>query len=278
MNYYRVIDNQDKIDEKYFWYFPNGYTCVDARFVNLFYSRDAAVKSLECFFYKLMYLNDNITYGQLVDEGISLLNRVVSKRGSFVIEKDVYDICHRCYNGDFSGAVANRIYDKRTIMWKSNVDELFVMNESERKEYNSLSEQKKELYLHDFKAKKKQQEAIRYINNYKKMNRREFIINSIEIIKSEKGFCRISDVVKSTGFTFNTVKQHFEEYIKSHMVDGYDLLVNNNDLQREKVFNSLQSAMERMKKKGIDITKNALAKEAGVSRNTVYKHWDNLNK
>ena len=283
MIYYRIINKtKDPIETNFFWYYPEGYTCVDARYVGINYSRGSALRSVESFFYKLMYLNDGITIGGLVDEGLSLIKKMKMTKGIYVSEYDIYSIAENCFKEEFNQGMLDMIYDSKKIMWKSNLDDLFVMNEEESKEYNKLSGFKRDKYLSDFKSKKKQKEALTFLNKVNSMSKRDLIIETIKIINEEKGSfdrCYINEVVDRTKISFNTVKRHYEEYVsKIIRLDGYDLMINKNEINKQEKINELQSIINEMKLNNERINKNSVSEKSGVSRTTVTKHWSKLNK
>jgi hypothetical protein len=283
MIYYRIINKtKDPIETNFFWYYPEGYTCVDARYVGINYSRGSALRSVESFFYKLMYLNDGITIGGLVDEGLSLIKKMKMTKGIYVSEYDIYSIAENCFKEEFNQGMLDMIYDSKKIMWKSNLDDLFVMNEEENKEYNKLFGLKRDKYLSDFKSKKKQKEALTFLNKVNSMSKRDLIIETIKIINEEKGSfdrCYINEVVDRTKISFNTVKRHYEEYVsKIIRLDGYDLMINKNEINKQEKINELQSIINEMKLNNERINKNSVSEKSGVSRTTVTKHWNKLNK
>jgi hypothetical protein len=283
MIYYRIINKtKDPIETNFFWYYPEGYTCVDARYVGINYSRGSALRSVESFFYKLMYLNDGITIGGLVDEGLLLIKKMKMTKGIYVSEYDIYSIAENCFKEEFNQGMLDMIYDSKKIMWKSNLDDLFVMNEEESKEYNKLSGLKRDKYLSDFKSKKKQKEALTFLNKVNSMSKRDLIIETIKIINEEKGSfdrCYINEVVDRTKISFNTVKRHYEEYVsKIIRLDGYDLMINKNEINKQEKINELQSIINEMKLNNERVNKNSVSEKSGVSRTTVTKHWNKLNK
>lgn len=283
MIYYRIINKtKDPIETNFFWYYPEGYTCVDARYVGINYSRGSALRSVESFFYKLMYLNDGITIGGLVDEGLSLIKKMKMTKGIYVSEYDIYSIAENCFKEEFNQGMLDMIYDNKKIMWKSNLDDLFVMNEEESNEYNKLSGVKRDKYLSDFKSKKKQKEALTFLNKVNSMSKRDLIIETIKIINEEKGSfdrCYINEVVDRTKISFNTVKRHYEEYVsKIIRLDGYDLMINKNEINKQEKINELQSIINEMKLNNERVNKNSVSEKSGVSRTTVTKHWNKLNK
>jgi hypothetical protein len=283
MIYYRIINKtKDPIETNFFWYYPEGYTCVDARYVGINYSRGSALRSVESFFYKLMYLNDGITIGGLVDEGLLLIKKMKMTKGIYVSEYDIYSIAENCFKEEFNQGMLDMIYDSKKIMWKSNLDDLFIMNEEESKEYNKLSGLKRDKYLSDFKSKKKQKEALTFLNKVNSMSKRDLIIETIKIINEEKGSfdkCYINEVVDRTKISFNTVKRHYEEYVsKIIRLDGYDLMINKNEINKQEKINELQSIINEMKLNNERINKNSVSEKSGVSRTTVTKHWSKLNK
>jgi hypothetical protein len=282
MIYYRTINKTTAIEHKYFWYYPDGYTCVDARYVGINYTRVSAMRNVESFFYKLMYLNDDVNIGMLVDEGISLIRKTKKIKGIYVSEYDIYSIAEECFNKEFSQEMLDMIYEDKKIMWKTNLDELFVMNKEELDMYNSLDGYKKDKYYSDFKAKKKQKEALTFLNKVKSMNKRDLIIETIKIINEEKDGldkCYINEIVDRTKISFNTVKRHYEEYVSKNIrLEGYDLVVNKNELNKQEKINEIQSVINEMKLNNEKINKNSVSEKSGVSRITVTKHWDKLNK
>ena len=282
MIYYRTINKTTAIEHKYFWYYPDGYTCVDARYVGINYTRASAMRNVESFFYKLMYLNDDVNIGMLVDEGISLIRKTKKIKGIYVSEYDIYSIAEECFNKEFSQEMLDMIYEDKKIMWKTNLDELFVMNKEELDMYNSLDGYKKDKYYSDFKAKKKQKEALTFLNKVKSMNKRDLIIETIKIINEEKDGldkCYINEIVDRTKISFNTVKRHYEEYVSKNIrLEGYDLVVNKNELNKQEKINEIQSVINEMKLNNEKINKNSVSEKSGVSRITVTKHWDKLNK
>lgn len=255
---------------------------MDARYVGINYSRGSALRSVESFFYKLMYLNDGITIGGLVDEGLLLIKKMKMTKGIYVSEYDIYSIAENCFKEEFNQGMLDMIYDSKKIMWKSNLDDLFIMNEEESKEYNKLSGLKRDKYLSDFKSKKKQKEALTFLNKVNSMSKRDLIIETIKIINEEKGSfdkCYINEVVDRTKISFNTVKRHYEEYVsKIIRLDGYDLMINKNEINKQEKINELQSIINEMKLNNERINKNSVSEKSGVSRTTVTKHWSKLNK
>lgn len=281
MIYYRTINKTSAIEHKYFWYYPGGYTCVDARYVGINYTRASAMRNVESFFYKLMYLNDDVNIGMLVDEGIALIRKTKKIKGIYVSEYDIYSIAEECFNKEFSQDMLDMIYEDKKIMWKTNLDELFVMTKEELEIYNSIDGYKKDKYYSDFKAKKKQREALTFLNKVKSMNKRDLIIETIKVINEEKDGldkCYINEIVDRTKISFNTVKRHYEEYVSKNIrLEGYDLVINKNELNKQEKINEIQSVINEMKLNNEKINKNSVSEKSGVSRITVTKHWDKLN-
>ena len=282
IRYYREVSRTECVEDNYFWYFPNGYVCVDARYVGIHYNRSFALRELESFFYKLMYLNDGVSMGMLVDSGIKLLNEAKKYKGVYISEYDIHYMVDKCFKEEFSNDMMEMIYDNKKIMWKADLSDLYVMNEKEKQEYESLSGFKKEKYYRNFKSKKKQIEALNFLNKQRSMNKRDLVIEAIKIINEEKkgdDFCSITDVVNKTKISFNVVKKHYEWYIeKTVKVKGYNLMVNKNEINKEEKINELQSIINQMKLNNEKINKKSVSEKSGSSRTTVTKHWNNLNK
>jgi hypothetical protein len=282
LKYYREVSRTKCIEENYFWYFPNGYVCVDARYVGIHYNRSFALRELESFFYKLIYLNDGVSMGVLVDAGIKLLNEAKTYKGVYISEYDIHYMVDKCFKEEFSNDMMEMIYDNKKIMWKADLSDLYVMNEQELKTYESLNGFKKEKYYREFKSKKKQIEALNFLNKQRSMNKRDLVIEAIKVINEEKkgnDFCSITDVVNKTKISFNVVKKHYEWYIeKTVKVKGYNLMVNKNEICKEEKINEIQSVINQMKLNNEKINKNSVSEKSGASRTTVTKHWDNLNK
>jgi hypothetical protein len=281
VRYYLTVSKTDLVvEDKYFWYYPNGYTCVDARYVNINTNNGYALFELENFFYKLMYLNDNVSQGFLVDEGVRVLNKYKKTRGVFISEEDVFNIAQRCFNKEFSNEILDRIYSHKKFMWKSSVSELYVMTDEEKKVYNELSGYKKESYLINFKSKKKQKEVITFLNKIKGMSKKKKVIEVIELLKIGYGRNEkvpIKEVVDNTGFAFKTVAKYYEEYVSNDIgVEGYKLVVNRNEINKQEKINEIQSIINQMKLNGEKINKKSVADRGGFSRTTITKHWDKL--
>jgi hypothetical protein len=283
VNYYLTVEKtKDPIESKYFWYYQDGYTCVDARYLNINVSNAYALFEMESFFYKLIYLNDNITEGILVDEGLKMLNKYKKYKGVFISEQDIFYIANKCFNSDFSNSIVERIYTNKKFLWKSCVDELYVMSDDEKKEYEYLSGIKKDIYLSGFKLKKKRKEVITFLNKSKGMDKKKKIIEVIEFLNiNKKGdeCISISDIVNETNFSFKTVKKYYEEYINNDIkIDGYKTIINRNEINKQEKINEIQSIINQMKLNKEEINKKSVSDKSGVSRTTITKHWDKLIK
>jgi hypothetical protein len=283
VNYYLTIKKSDVVIEtKYFWYYPEGYTCVDARYINIVASNSSALFDLESFFYKLIYLNDNISEGVLIDEGLKMLNKYKRTSGVFISEEDIFNVARKCYSQEFNSYLLERIYTVKKVMWKSCVTELYQMSDDEKKEYDSLSGYKKDLYLMNFKGKKKQKEVIVFLNKLKGMDKKKKVIEAVEILNLKNKYkdgVFIHDIMKETGFSFKTVKKYFEDYVNNDInVNGYKTIPNKNEISKQEKISEIQSVINQMKINREKINKKSVADKSGSSRTTVIKHWDNLNK
>lgn len=88
------------------------------------------------------------------------------------------------------------------------------------------------------------------------------------ILRNNKKQITMSLLSKETGVSFNTLKKYID--IKS--------IVNKNEIDKQEKINEIQSVINEMKLNNEKINKNSVSEKSGVSRITVTKHWDKLNK
>lgn len=104
------------------------------------------------------------------------------------------------------------------------------------------------------------------------------ILNSILMIKEAGGSCCISDVSKATGISYNTVKKYYEEYMKEFLLDEYYFIENKNNSLKDEKISAMKEAIVKLNSLGLKITKMNVSQYSGVSRNTVNKRWEEINK
>jgi len=88
------------------------------------------------------------------------------------------------------------------------------------------------------------------------------------ILRNNKKQITMSLLSKETGVSFNTLKKYID--IKS--------IVNKNEIDRQEKINKLQNVINDMKLNNERINNNSVSEKSGVSRTTVTKHWNKLNK
>jgi response regulator of citrate/malate metabolism len=88
------------------------------------------------------------------------------------------------------------------------------------------------------------------------------------ILRNNKKQITMSLLSKETGVSFNTLKKYID--IKS--------IVNKNEIDRQEKINKLQNVINDMKLNNERVNKNSVSEKSGVSRTTVTKHWNKLNK
>lgn len=88
------------------------------------------------------------------------------------------------------------------------------------------------------------------------------------ILRNNKKQITMSLLSKETGVSFNTLKKYID--IKS--------IVNKNEIDRQEKINKLQNVINDMKLNNEKVNKNSVSEKSGVSRTTVTKHWNKLNK
>jgi biotin operon repressor len=55
-------------------------------------------------------------------------------------------------------------------------------------------------------------------------------------------------------------------------------MINKNEINKQEKINELQSIINEMKLNNERVNKNSVSEKSGVSRTTVTKHWNKLNK
>jgi Meiotically up-regulated gene 113 len=88
------------------------------------------------------------------------------------------------------------------------------------------------------------------------------------ILRNNKKQITMSLLSKETGVSFNTLKKYID--IKS--------IVNKNEIDRQEKINKLQNVINDMKLNNERVNKNSVSEKSGISRTTVTKHWNKLNK
>lgn len=107
---------------------------------------------------------------------------------------------------------------------------------------------------------------------------KKIILNSILIIKEEKDTCSVSDVARATGISYNTVKRHYEDYMREFTLDEYYFMENKNSSLKDEKISAMKEAIIKLNSLGLKVTKMSVSQYSGVSRNTVNKRWEELTK
>ena len=115
------------------------------------------------------------------------------------------------------------------------------------------------LYFH---RKLNGEKRINKINIEKRDKINKYLLNN------NKRQLNMSLISKETGISFNTLKKYINN----------DIVINKNELNKQEKINEIQSVINEMKLNNEKINKNSVSEKSGVSRITVTKHWDKLNK
>lgn len=265
---YRILDDKYKrIEFEYLYVWEKGYECVDARYVNITTSREVALYNFRIYIYKLMYLNSSLVEDDFVFSGLNTLRETMKTHGTYVLDSDVYKICDELFNtNDLDSDLCNKIKTVKRIEWKPNISGLLNGIDIDGKDSRKL--------IKNIKIK----ESLRCLNSLKMNKTKKIILNSILVIKEEKDSCSVSDVAKATGMSYNTVKRHYEDYMKEFTLDEYYFVENKNNSLKDEKISVMKEAIIKLNGLGIKITKMSISQYSGVSRNTVNKRWEELIK
>ena len=223
---YRILEDKYKrVEFEYLYVWENGYECVDARYVNITSSREVALYNFKIYIFKLMYLNDSVSEDDLVFCGLNTVRETMRTHGTYILDSDVYRICSEVFIKGFDSELYSKIKIRKRIEWKPNIGGLLSgVKDIEGKDARKV--------IKNIKIK----ESLRCLNSLKMDKTKKIILNSILVIKEEKDSCSVSDVARATGISYNTVKRHYEEYMREFTLDEYYFIENrNNSLKDEKL-------------------------------------------
>jgi len=265
---YRILEDKYKrVEFEYLYVWEDGYECVDARYVNITSSREVALYNFRIYIFKLFYLNDGIPEEDLISCGLNTVRETMRTHGTYILDSDVYKICYEVFDKGFDSELYNKIKTRKRIEWKPNIGGLLSGIEN-------IDEKDTRKVIRNIKIK----ESIRCLNSLKMDKTKKIILNSILVIKEEKDSCSVSDVARSTGISYNTVKRHYEEYMREFTLDEYYFMENRNSSLKDEKISAMKEAIVKLNSLGIKITKMSVSQYSGVSRNTVNKRWEELNK
>jgi DNA-binding transcriptional regulator YhcF (GntR family) len=264
---YRILEERiDRVEFEYLYVWENGYECVDARYVNITSSREVALYNFRIYIYKLMYLNSSLTEDDFIFCGLNTVHETMKTYGVYILDSDVYKICGELFNDGFDNSLYDKIKTKKRVEWKPNIGGLLEGVDVEGKDVRKV--------IKNIKIK----ESLRCLNSLKMDKTKKIILNSILIIKEERDTCSVSDVSRATGISYNTVKRHYEDYMREFTLDEYYFMENKNSSLKDEKISAMKEAIIKLNNLGFKITKMSVSQYSGVSRNTVNKRWEELNK
>lgn len=267
INYRILSERYKRIEFDFLYVWEEGYECVDARYVNITSSREVALYNFRIYIFKLLYLNDGISEDDLISCGLNTVRETMKTHGTYILDEDVYRICSEVFDKKFDSELYNKIKTIKRIEWKPNIQGLLIGIEN-------LNEKDARRVIKNIKIK----ESLRCLNSLKMDKTKKIILNSILIIKEEKDTCSVSDVARATGISYNTVKRHYEDYMREFTLDEYYFMENKNSSLKDEKISIMKEAIAKLNSLGIKITKMSVSQYSGVSRNTVNKRWEELIK
>lgn len=263
---FKILEEKyNRIEFEHLYVWEGGYDCVDARYVNITSSRDVALYNFRIYIYKLMYLNSSSVEDDFIFHGLNVLHETMKTCGVYMLDEDVYRICSELFNGGFNNELYDKIKTRKRIEWKYDLSKLISgieMNKDYRKTIKNI----------------KIKESLRCLNSLKMDKTKKIILNSIVTIKEESGSCSVSDVSKTTGISYSTVKRHYEEYMEEFTLDEYYFVVNKNSSLKDEKISLMTEAISKLKNLNLKVNKVSVSQYSGVSRNTVNKRWEELSK
>ena len=265
----------------YVWNTP--YEIVDASFFVFGFDKKSTLRNLELFIYKLWYINPDVCQTEIEEYVIKLLNSK-SSSGVFITETDVYNLVHKIFNSDLPKNISELVKTKdgvnkttRVIEWKNNINGLLVINEKRmneiRKSKNMAEELNKEYKKIKIKYMKKCLDKVKNENNSK------MIESTIDVLREDRDSATIKDISDMSGLGYNTTKKYIDLMAdRLNFVDGFKVIRNQHKETSEWVLNNLIEYKEAIIKQGFKFNKMSLHKASGISRPTIDKYWELINK
>lgn len=265
---YRILEDVYKrVEFEYLYVWEDGYECIDARYVNITSSREVALYNFKIYIYKLIYLNPSVTEEDLIFYGLNTVHETMKTYGVYILDEDVYRICYQLFNdNNFNSELYSKVKTIKRIEWKPNISGLLNGIDLDGKDSRKV--------IKNVKIK----ESLKCLNSLKMDKTKKIILNSILMIKEQNDTCSVSDVARATGISYNTVKRHYEDYMREFTLDEYYFIINKNSSLKDEKISAMKEAITKLNNLGIKVTKMNVSQYSGVSRNTVNKRWEELNK
>jgi len=272
-----------KIEFTYLYLWDEPFTAIDARFIPVDCPRKKALSALRLNVYRLLAINQNIhnevTERQIIDHVRGKIEFALEMGNrSSIFEGDITSIVKECISNEAPEWVANALFTKKKVEWKSNWRELIVYSEEETKKVDSISdESERKAYRLKLNKKKKMEyyyECAEVNNRADTLDKVNMFLNgALETTAPEDITYNL--IAQGTGLHPQTLRNHLKK--ASEVFEFLELNEDARNKWKESNDAKIYKACHDINKRGDKITKKGLSEESGVSRTTIYKKWKSKN-
>lgn len=277
------ITKDCRVEFNYLYVWNEPYEMVDATFLIFGFDKKSTLRNIKMFVYKLWYINPDASKLELSDYVISLINNK-SSSGIFVTESEVYNLIDIIFSSeipsDISSFVKTRDGVKKTtklIEWKNDINGLLVIDDDKMNKIrlsNNINEELKKEYKR-IKIKYMKQ----CLDKVKKTNSIHIVENTIDVLREDRDSATIKDISDLSGIKYPSVRKYVDLMAdRLNFIDGFKVIRNQNKESSDNAIKNLLEHKEEMMKLGVKFNKISLHKISGVSRPTIDKYWNVINK
>lgn len=261
------------IEHEYCYVYPDKYVCIDANFFLVNGTAKNMEWSVKLTAYRLMALNPYCVTEDIAVYLCKRLNDIVSSGVQVrLTEALINSIVDTCDYEDFD-TYRHDISVSKYVYWKRDLSGLLALTDEDVEylsQFSDLEYNEKRIRLI---AMKKQRYGLGAVNKTKRGKKLDMIYSAMIAVRESDEPITVRGIAKLTGLAESVVSGYIKEF--SDMTDELSF-VDGRSLIKDKILHDLESAVDEMKKAGMDVTKSELHRYTGISRPTINKYWGRL--
>jgi hypothetical protein len=284
-NFLRItpITKDCRVEFDYLYVWNEPYEIVDATFLVFGFDKKSTIKNLTLFIYKLWYINPEASRNEIIEYVVGLLN-MKSSSGIFVTETDIVNLVFNIFNVDLPNDISSMVKTKdgvkkttKIVEWKHSLNGLLVIDSKTMNQIRLSSDINEELKKEYKRIKIKYMKQC--LDKVKKTNSIHIVENTIDVLREDRDSATVKDISDISGMSYITTRKYIDLMAdRLNFIDGFKVIKNQHKETAEQVLCGLLKNKEEMIRLGVKFNKISLHKISGVSRPTIDKYWDNLNK
>ena len=295
-NRFLILSNRDSsniLEYKYAWFWVNGYSFVDARYLYLGKSKDISIDYMELFMYKLYYLNPNATPFDVYEEVSNIVrNKTDNGTPVYVTEEDVMRCSSKVYESipsitDLSRIVKlknpldikkGRVLEElKHVEFKKDIRGLLQLNKKEMDKLFSLKKKERDNYMFKVMRDKKRNYAKSIVDENKRKETSENILSCVNKIAESKNHITYKEVADMANVSVQTAIRYIREqgFNLGKMQDSVFFL-KQPEVKKLDTIEKMREGVKSLNRRKEKVNKTSLSKEIGISRVTITKYWNEI--